>query len=148
MANADVYTQWDRWWHRMCGVWSPLISDRLDGYCRPPLVSLFFYGAICLPCVASPRSFVSLQSADLLRFDGSSQNTWIRFSQTTNSPRFRILKFQRRKKQLFIARNCENTSYMRFSFDILKFPNYSRIRDHSNIYNRLINNYVHIFVEK
>lgn len=55
---------------------------------RPPLVSLslfFFYGAICLPRVASPRSFVSSQSAAPLRFDGGSQNTWTVFPQTANA---------------------------------------------------------------
>lgn len=72
---------------KMCGVWSPLISDRRDGVTAVTqgsysLVSLF-YGAICLPmrCIARaipraryPRGLaahLSTRNLPVLRFDGS-----------------------------------------------------------------------------
>lgn len=101
-------------------------------------LSFFFYGAICLPCVASPHSFVSLQSATPLRFDGSSQNTWIGFSQTINAPAFPNLKISTETKTAFhCVKLRENILYIRFSFGLFKF---------ANIYNRLIIHF-HIFVE-
>lgn len=68
MANADVYTQWGKRRHRVCGVWSPLISDRLDGYCRPPLVSLslsFFFMEPYVCRASRPRAHLSARNLPL-----------------------------------------------------------------------------------
>lgn len=64
MANADVYTQREKRRHRVCGVWSPLISDRLDGYCRPPPVSLSLFFMEPYVCRA-PRPRAHLSAGNL-----------------------------------------------------------------------------------
>lgn len=65
MANADVYTQRGKRRHRVCGVWSPLISDRLDGYCRGHLscISLTLFFMEPYVCRASrPRAHLSARN--------------------------------------------------------------------------------------
>lgn len=74
-----MYTQRGQRRHRMCGVWSPLISDRLDGYCRPSLVSLplfFFIGPYvsCVDRVPWRDAHLSARNLPLSRFDAGSQN--------------------------------------------------------------------------
>lgn len=120
MAIANVYTQQGHRRHRMCGVWSPLISDRLQAN----YLSFFFMKPICLLCIASPYSFVSSQSATPLRFDGDSQNTPTHFSANDKRafPNLEISSVSEGKKWHF-SREIVRVHRIRFSiFLYLRIP--------------------------
>lgn len=94
--------------HRMCGVWSPLISDRLDGYCSPSLVSLarfFFIGPYVSS--ASRRGTLICQHAichcrDLM----SPVKTRTQFSRLVANLFFEV------RNSVYVPRIIDNCGYM------------------------------------
>ena len=123
IAIADVYTQRGRRRHRMCGVWSPLISDRLQA----TYLSFFFYKAHM--SAVRPRAHLSVCNlplrCDLMATVKTRQHV---FQQMANAPHSRILKFQvsaREKNGIFIAQNHESLSYILFVHSF--FANSSRV---------------------
>lgn len=91
MVIANVYTQRERQRHRMCGVWSPLISDRLQA----TYLSFFFYEAHMSTVRRFPIAHLSVRNlplrCDLMATVKTRQHV---FQQMANASRSQILKFQ------------------------------------------------------
>lgn len=112
MAIANVYTQRGQRRYRMCGVWSPLISDRL----QTTYFSFFFYEAHMSAVRRVPVlicQFAICRSVrDLMATIKTRQHV---FQQMANASRSRILKFQvsaRGKKWHFCCAKFRESTFL------------------------------------
>lgn len=122
-----MYTQRGRRRHKMCGVWSPLISDRLQA----TYLSFFFMKPICLPCVASPLlicQFAICRSVAIWWRQSKHANTFFSKWQTRRVLESWNFKCQRGKKWHFHrVKSWEHISRSLFSHSriLLQFISHS-----------------------